>query len=216
MYGKRLAALILALLLAPALPACGGERTEKTVVLMQQTPAPAVTAQGSQTVAEAPETLAPDWYGWWKMDHCSGDWSKMYGYYWDCCAQMAEEDGAIRLLLWDEDMPKENCLAAACLTERDGKLRCADGSFLDRPLTADDWLITRGADKCGACWTIEGEYKALGKGGFHYAIYLRPWGSRWPGTADEQPYFYESWYLPLIETGAPMPDIIGKKEENNA
>ena len=44
-------------------------------------------------------------------------------------------------------------------------------------------------------------------------IYLRPWGSRWPGSEDEKPYYYESWYLPLIEAGEAMPDKIGKQEE---
>ena len=43
-------------------------------------------------------------------------------------------------------------------------------------------------------------------------IYLRPWGSKWPGSADEQPFYYGSWYLPMIEKGETMPDVIGNKE----
>ena len=135
----------------------------------------------------------------------------MYGYYWDCCAELTEEDGALRLLLWDEDLPKEKCLAQARLTEEDGVLRCTEGSFLDRALTAEDWSITRREDDCGACREIEGYYRAVGRGGFHYVICLRPWGSRWPGSEDEKPYYYASWYLPLIEAGKPMPDQIGER-----
>lgn len=154
--------------------------------------------------------LTGDWYGWWKMDHCSGDWAKMYGYYWDCCAELGGEGDALRLLLWDEDLPRETRLAEADLSEAEGALRCTGGSFLDRELGGDDWKITRSEDECGTLLTIEGQYTAVGKGGFHYLIYLRPWGSRWPGSEDEKPYYYETWYLPLIEAETPMPDTIGQ------
>ena len=154
-----------------------------------------------------------DWYGWWKMDHCSGDWSKMYGYYWDCCAVLSEgEDGRMSLLLWDEDLPREIGLAEARLLETEGKLVCQSGSFLDRELSASVWSVTESGDDCGTLLSIEGQYKAVGKGGFHYIIYLRPWGSLWPGSEDEKPYYYENWYLPLVEAGRPMPDVIGKQE----
>ena len=174
-------------------------------------PAPTATPTPAPTPIPEPTAtpLPRDWYGWWKMDRCSGDWAKMYGYYWDCCAEIEEEGGVLRLLLWDEDLPKEKALALARLSERDGELRCTEGSFLDRELTAEDWDISRGEDACGINWKIEGYYKAVGKGGFHYEIYLRPWGSRWPGSEDEKPYYYANWYLPLIEADQPMPEEIG-------
>ena len=210
-----------ALLLMLTLCACGQAKTDKTVVILQETApptAPPETAALSSKAARkaAASSLPAEWYGWWKMDHTSGDWAKMYGYYWDCCAEMNLRGGVLSLLLWDEDMPREDCLASAQLEEKDGALRCISGSFLDRELTQDDWTVTRGEDAAGLLWQIEGEYKAVGKGGFHYVIYLRPWGSRWPGSEDEKPYYYESWYLPLIEAGESMPDRIGKQEEKNS
>ena len=40
-------------------------------------------------------------------------------------------------------------------------------------------------------------------------MYLRPWGSLWPDEEDRLPYYYEDWYLPLIESGEEMPDVLG-------
>ena len=158
--------------------------------------------------------LPKDWYGWWKMDHCSGDWARMYGFYWDCCGELErEDDDSLRLRLWDEDIPKETLLAEALLTEGEGVLACRGGSFLDRALGENAWTVTKSADACGTLLTIEAQYQAVGKGGFHYVIYLRPWGDLWPGGEDEKPYYYADWYLPLIEAGLPMPEKIGKTEE---
>ena len=158
--------------------------------------------------------LPKDWYGWWKMDRCSGDWARMYGYYWDCCAELETDgEGPLHLRLWDEDLPKETLLADALLTEEEGVLSCRSGSFLDRALGESDWTVTKSADACGTLLTLEGQYQAVGKGGFHYVIYLRPWGELWPGSEDEKPYYYESWYLPLVEADLPMPEKIGETEE---
>lgn len=205
---KRLTCCFAALLLL-CLCACGkGSVPDKTVVIMETKPSPDPTAE-----ADVPAALSvsdTDWYGWWKMDRCKGDWSHMYGYYWDCCAVFSDAGGgAMELLLWDEDMPRGNCLSEARLEKKDGVWQCKGGSFLDRELGASDWKITESEDACGRLLSVEGEYKAVGKGGFHYVIYLRPWGSRWPGNADERPYYYESWYLPMIEKGMSMPDVIG-------
>lgn len=160
------------------------------------------------------EDMPTDWYGWWKMDRTSGDWSKMYGYFWDCCAVLSVEEGdRARLLLWDEDLSREILLADAVLSEKNGELKALSGSFLDRELSDSDWSVAKTEDDCGTLLTIEGQYKAVGKGGFHYIVYLRPWGSLWPGDEDEKPWYYEQWYLPLIEAGKPMPDEIGKQEK---
>ena len=170
---------------------------------------PASYAEGEKT-----DELPKDWYGWWKMDRCSGDWAKMYGYYWDCCGELEREDvDLLHLRLWDEDLPKETLLAEALLTEGEGALACRSGSFLDRELGTSDWTITKRDDVCRTLLTFEGQYQAVGKGGFHYVIYLRPWGDLWPGSEEEKPYYYEDWYLPLVKAGLPMPERIGETEE---
>ena len=210
--GTKLGAL---LLLVCLLCACGKMRTsDKTVVVLREAPIPTATQTPPQPSASAPPAPAvsrtADWYGWWRMFNCSGDWSHMYGYYWDCCAEIREEDESLRLQLWDEDVSRYVGLASARLREDNGVLKCTAGGFLDRELRPADWTITATEDTCGKLLHIEGKYEAVGKGGFQYEIFLRPWGSRWPGDEDERPYYYESWYLPLVEGGAKMPDEIGK------
>ena len=49
-------------------------------------------------------------------------------------------------------------------------------------------------------------------GSFDYELVLRPWGALWDDVPAEdlkaKPYFYEDWYLPLVEAGAAMPSAI--------
>ena len=147
---RRIGLSLLAALLSLLLCGCGKESAaDKTVVILDTAPTPAPTAEAA--VSDG------DWYGWWKMDHCKGDWAHMYGYYWDCCAVLSEADGVLKLLLWDEDMPRDNCLSEARLSRDGGALRCAGGSFLDRELSPSDWTITEREDACGTLLTIEGE-----------------------------------------------------------
>ena len=198
----RITAAVLALVLLLAGCGKGDSDKVKTVVVEND--------RISRAEAKAAVTdLSGDWYGWWRMYSTSGDWAHMYGYWWDCCAEI--EDG--RMLLWDEDLPKDNFLAEAELSIHNKDICCTDGSFLDRKLKSSSWDITLSEDDCGTLMTISGEYDAVGKGGFSYKIYLRPWGSKWPeDDEDKLPYYYNDWYLPLIEAGNDMPDVIGGKD----
>ena len=42
---------------------------------------------------------------------------------------------------------------------------------------------------------------------------MRPWGERWDDVAlsdpDDVPYYYEDWYLPMIDAGSTVPDSVG-------
>ena len=213
MSGRKRAMICSALLIAFFLCACGKTgAADKTVVVLRETEAPTAAAEPVIS-AESPEpasTRPSDWYGWWRMFNTSGDWAHMYGYYWDCCAEIRKEDDSLRLQLWDEDISKYIGLSSARILEDSGTLKCKVGAFLDREIGPDDWRITRTQDTCGVLLHIEGSYEAVGKGGFQYEIFLRPWGSRWPGSEDEKPHYYENWYLPLIDAGVRMPDEIGK------
>ena len=208
---KRAAALLLAITLLAALPGCGKNEEKKTRVTLESSPTPITE---TQTPGET-QTLggfAGDWYGWWRMKNTRGDWAHMYGYYWDCLCQIREtENGGLHLLLWDEDMAKDNWLSQAELVLDYGEPQLKEGDFLDRSLAAGDWDMRVAQDANGTLLTIKGKYDAVGKGGFSYEIVLRPWGSRWEVPADEQPYYYADWYLPLIEAGEGMPDALPEK-----
>ena len=192
--------ILLCLLAAAVLCACGQqERTTGVVIApVTQTPGPQATP--------APD-LAGDWYGWWHIRHTTGDWAKMYGYFWDCCAKIGE-DGS--LLLWDESLPKDNALAETTIRSDGGALRCSGGYMMDSAGQPESWELAVTEDKGGTLLTIRGRYEAVeSEGGFSFEIFLRPWGDLWPGKDNEIPYYYEDWYLPLIRAGSAMPDTIG-------
>ena len=95
----------------------------------------------------------------------------------------------------------------------------ADGSFFDCKLSgADAWYIDAAPSESmpySEMICISGVYTdpENSEDSFVYTVYLRPWGMDWEDvrTDDETrlPYFYDDWYLPLIEAGASMPNAIG-------
>ena len=212
--GVKAAVTALLALLLLCMTGCAGRTKARTVVPGERGDALAdvtETESGKPCRTESEgggksETLYGDWYGWWRMYDTSGDWAHMYGYWWDCCAGIGE-DGT--MLIWDEDMPKDYFLAEAELRINGRSLSCFGGTILDRELTSKSWDMTLTEDDCGTMLTISGRYKAVGSGGFSYEMYLRPWGSLWPDEEDRLPYYYEDWYLPLIESGEEMPDVLG-------
>jgi len=217
MKRQRTAAFCLLIaLLAGALTGCAGGKTEETKTVIHaaakaredgQSTAPTETGETEQI-----DALTGDWYGWWKMVNTSGDWAQMDGYWWDCCAEAAEDGPTVRLLLWDEDLPKETLLAVLSIRSgNDGALNCTGGELLSAVMEKDGCTIELRQDGGEKFLTITGHYDATVKtGSFDYSIYLRPWGQRWEDAEDDElPYYYESWYLPLIEDGKEMPDEIG-------
>lgn len=193
--------LLCVLFLLLTLTACSREEETKTTELL-------LTARETPEATSAkPSELAGDWYGWWHITHTDGDWAKLYGAYWDCCARI-EDSGA--LLLWDESLPKDYPLAETALLFDGGGFRCVGGSMLDAAREPERWELALTEDEGGRLLTIRGRYDAVeSEGGFSYEIFLRPWGALWPGEPGEIPYYYEDWYLPLIRAGGAMPDTIG-------
>ena len=157
-----------------------------------------------------------DWYGWWKMSGCSGDYEDMEGAWWDVCGSIdigADKTGTVKL--WDEDYSKDDLMAEASVslstsgTGEHGTLTSESGHFTDVDLEHADWIIDPGLEDYENLIRIDGWYEN-GDDEFYYEIYLRPWGTYWDDMdEDSRPNLYSSWYLPLIEAGKSMPDAVG-------
>ena len=157
-----------------------------------------------------------DWYGWWKMTGCAGDYEEMEGAWWDICGTIdigSDMTGTVRL--WDEDYSRDSLMAKVNVslstsgTGEHGTLMSEDGQFTDVYLEHADWIVDPGLMDFEDLIRIDGYYEN-GDDEFYYEIYLRPWGIEWDDVdADSLPSRYEDWYLPLIRAGKPMPDAIG-------
>ena len=154
-----------------------------------------------------------EWYGWWEMTGCSGEYESMEGQWWDVCGVIdigTDYTGVVTL--WDESYTKSEPMVTAQVSLNEagigehGTLVSESGWFTNVALEHADWIVDPGLMEREDMICIDGWYED-GDDEFHYEFYLRPWGHRW-GDAGEDvlPYFYTDWYLPLIEAGKSMPD----------
>lgn len=165
------------------------------------------------------------WYGWWMIESGTGSYEEETGSWWDACAQIElDADGNGTLTIWDDSCEAGQIIAAAQVQASadlttSGRLVSTDGNFFDCALTgADAWYIDAAPPESmpySNLICISGVYTDPENSGnsFVYTIYLRPWGTDWEDVrADDKmllPYYYDDWYLPLIEAGASMPGAIG-------
>lgn len=126
--------------------------------------------------------------------------------------------------MWDDSCEAGQIIADAQVQAStdlttSGRLVSTGGSFFDCKLSgADAWYIDAAPSESmpySEMICISGVYTdpENSEDSFVYTVYLRPWGMDWEDvrTDDETrlPYFYDDWYLPLIEAGASMPNAIG-------
>ena len=158
-----------------------------------------------------------EWYGWWKMSGCYGDYESMEGSWWDVCGDIdISTDYTGTITLWDEDYTRSEPMASAEVSLSEigtgtyGTVTSEGGWFTNVPLEHADWIVDPGLlDYDDMIW-ISGDYED-GDDEFHYDIYLRPWGLYWDDMEEDgYPYSYTDWYLPLIDAGMSMPDVIGE------
>lgn len=154
-----------------------------------------------------------EWYGWWEMTGCSGEYESMEGQWWDVCGVIdigTDYTGVVTL--WDESYTKSEPMVTAQVslneagTGEHGTLVSESGWFTNVALEHADWIVDPGLMEREDMICIDGWYED-GDDEFHYEFYLRPWGHRWRDAGEDVlPYFYTDWYLPLIEAGKSMPD----------
>ena len=177
------------------------------------------TAEGSSSDGDSGETLLDwwngDWYGWWMMTGCWGAYEDMEGDWWDICGNITiGEDGVGTITLWDEDYTKVEPMVSAAVSLNEtgtgelGTMMSEGGWFMNVALEHADWIVDPGLLDYEDMIHIDGYYEN-GDDEFFYDIYLRPWGTYWDDMdAQDLPYYYDDWYLPLIGAGESMPDSI--------
>ena len=163
------------------------------------------------------------WYGWWTMTGCSGAYESMAGRWWDACAVIdIGSDYTGSVTIWDEDYSRADPMLQASVTLNSagvgehGTVMSESGYFTNLPLEHADWIIDPAINSrfpdVENMICIEGWYED-GEDEFYYEVYLRPWGQLWDDFAadypDDIPYYYDDWYLPLVESGSAMPDVVG-------
>ena len=163
------------------------------------------------------------WYGWWTMTGCSGAYESMSGQWWDACAVIdIGSDYTGTVTIWDEDYTRADPMLQASVTlnragvGEHGTMMSESGYFTNLPLEHADWIIDPAINSrfpdVENMICIEGWYED-GDDEFYYEVYLRPWGQLWDDFAadypDDIPYYYDDWYLPLVESGSSMPDVVG-------
>ena len=194
---SRIFVLVLAALCTLGLSGCG--KAEPKITVVSITPSP---EENRKSIS-----LEGGWYGYWSASNATGDWKSVAGKYWDCCAEVLVEDDGCSLLLWDEDVPRGNYFAKLRLTEKEGRYSCTGGELLDVAVVPDEVRLEQ---RDGAVLQITGQFEDPVTGSFRYAFFLRPWGDTWPDT-ERRPDYYESWYLPKMQSGAGIPDKIDAK-----
>ena len=197
-----------------------------TAPVVTPEPAPAATPEPTPEPKPTYDWWAGDWYGWWVVYDAGGTYLDE-GYSnkaWDACAQIEVYGDEGYVKVWDEDGDNvawadvsfsEGASDRGCMTSLDGK-------FYNHVITNGEWQIDPALDQTAPfddLFCIHGFYSQPSNANnwIEYYIFLRPWGTRWedidegdtsgmiyPG--DMMPIYYESWYLPLIESGASMPD----------
>lgn len=185
-----------------------------------------VTLHFEKEEAAAPaESTAPaipfegDLYGWWSVENGEGQWSAMDGLWYDCCAELcADGAGGALLRFWDEDGSREKPMAEVNFSiDGNGVLTSLGGYFWQSDIQAGEWILDPERSPFEDMLCLEnGRYQGA-EGSYDYRFYLRPWGRSWDDVEAAEPemlpYFYDDWYLPLADSGAPMPDEIAPDED---
>ena len=211
------------------------ESTEKTDESKKAASGAAATAVRSDAQAELGEhgkaKSSPyadywdkDWYGWYKLESCHGDYEELEDSIYDVCGSIfVESENTGRIVLWDDECSAEKLICEVEVsfgpgTTDAGCMKSEKGSFLtdEENVQHADWMVDPGAsDVSDYDHMIEVNCKYEDDhGSFRYYIYLRPWGMDWEDVrtkdVDFLPVSYDYWYTDVMN--GLMPDSIGREE----
>ena len=169
---------------------------------------PLATMPREAAVTERQKWWNGDWYGWWVIDEAVGAYEGEAGNWRDLCADIyIDEDGLGDMLLWDETYSRAVPLGFVGLSLQADGSAVSESGYFGIAQVADTWHINPNAYAMENMLVIQGRHEDE-TGAFSYTAYLRPWGQDW-SDAENKPFYYDTWYLPLIEAEKPMPDHIG-------
>ena len=203
---KRIIALLCAALLCLTLLAGCGSRDSGTPE--------AVTADygvSDEEIAAIQTRYSTGWYGWMWIAEADGSFADYANSSVDVCARFDFDDAASPVALvtvYGAENPDvvHATFTAQIASDEDWSLAGAQvlgvdaqpGDTMQHQFIADypDLLV------------ISGKFQH-DDGSFSYQISLRPWGTRWDDVVaampENMPALYDSWYLPALDAGTPMP-----------
>ena len=221
MKHKKVMAFLMALAMTFALTACGGG---------EETPPPEDGDTGDVQVNEpaanqlsqdALDWWTGDWYGWWTIFDGTGAFELYTNEAWDCCAYIEElPDGTYLLSLWDEDYNdyQNDCLAevviqfdpSASAGDKGAAIStdAAENFFWSGHVGEGDWVIDPEAAGTDNMLVIESTFTQESDGSTcEYGVVLTKWGHEWNEDAVLPPDYYETYFVPLMESGEALPEV---------
>ena len=185
---------------------------EEPVEMPAETPAETPAEAPAETDSQVPDWWNGDWYGWWSAENSQGQFPESW---WDAFAEIeVMNDGSVYMALWDEDYERNDPIAEVAFRFEEGatdlgRLVSTSGYFYGMDIGEGDWVIDPDDVIVEKAILIDSHYTDDTGEDFDFGVLLRPWGTDWSDMDEEDlPYFYNNWYLPLIEAGEPMPDKI--------
>lgn len=155
-----------------------------------------------------------DYYGWWVIDNVNAGDAEV-GAWWDACMTLdIFSNGSGFITIWDEDYGKDDPIAevvvSVSVTDGVARIVSESGQFMGMEVGHADWLFYSDSTDYEDTLGFFANY-ADADMDVDYYFFLRQWGTVWDDVEEKDlPYYYDSWYLPLINDGVTVaPETIG-------
>lgn len=165
------------------------------------------------------------WYGWAVITAGSENFADMVDTCWDCTADIevySDDTGSMELCDLDGESFGYAYVSFGAGTTENGCMMSEYGSVFDTDLEHADWIIDPGASVVSSfdqMICINGTASSSDTDNWvDYYIFLRPWGVDWEDVRladtsgmlydDMMPLHYDDWYVPQLESGAPMTGVM--------
>jgi len=171
------------------------------------------------TAAGSEDFWLGDWYGWWTVTDGSGYYEEFVGDCWDCCAYIEPYEDNYLMTIWDTDFNDyyEDPLAEVFM-ELGGFLAFTENGaassleneanfFWAGGVGEGEWYLDPGFLEDDDTVVIASEYVDSDGDRLEYAVYLTKWPSEWNTDVVDNPEYYESFFLPLMEQGGELPTV---------